>query len=93
MDDKQRTILRNVRLALVKDMEPEAVLLQMSASQVFSDRDEEEIKAKNTRERQCVELLSKLARRGAKAYDIFIEALEEVHSHLANVINDAGKWL
>lgn len=93
MADKYRNVLRNVRLGLVKDMTPGDVLLNMSAARVFSPSDEEEIKAKDTREIQCETLLEILPRKGAKAYSNFVEALEKVQPHLANLIREAGKWV
>lgn len=92
MDAKKRNILRNVRVSLVKDMEPEDVLLHMSAAHVFSDRDEDEIKAERTRQEKCQTLLSILPRRGAKAFSSFVKALEIVQPHLAYLIFEAGKW-
>lgn len=93
MDDMQRLILRNATVELVKDMGLEDVLLQMTASQVFSDRDEDEIRSKKTRVQRCEELISRLPRRGAKAFGSFLEALEKNQPHLALVIVDASKWL
>ncbi len=92
MDKKHRNILRNVRVGLVTDMDPEDILLHMAASHVFSDKDEEEIKAKKTRQGKCQTLLSILPKRGAKAFSSFVKALEKVHPHLANLIFEAGKW-
>ncbi len=91
MDKMHKKILRNVRLDLVKNMEPGDVLLHMSAAHVFSDNDEDEIKAKDTRRSQCEVLLSKLAKRGDKAYSSFLEALTEVQPFLANQVRKAGK--
>ncbi|XP_078378429.1 uncharacterized protein LOC144661517 isoform X1 [Oculina patagonica] len=89
MDEKHRDILKNVKVGLVKDMDPEEVLLHMAASHVFSDKDEEEIKAQKTRQEKCQTLLSILPKRGAKAFSSFVGVLEEVHAHLANLVLEA----
>ena len=91
LGDEYRNILTSVREALVKDMDPEDVLLKMAAKHVFTQGDEEKIKAKQTRGDQCVLFLEILPRKGAKAYDIFKESLGKVYPHLANVILEAGK--
>ena len=89
--DEYRSILMSVREALVKDMDPEDVLLKMAAKYVFTQGEEERIKAKKTRADKCVLFLEILPRKGARAYDIFKEALELVYPHLANIISEAGK--
>ncbi len=49
MDKMHRNILKKVKLALVTDMEPTLVLLHMADAHVFSDEDEDEVKANKTR--------------------------------------------
>ena len=56
-DDAREKILRIVRAALVKDMDPLMVLLKMAHADVFSTKDEEEIKGKKTGWDQCDTLL------------------------------------
>ena len=95
MDDVRIKILRSVREALVKDMDPLLVLLKMAHADVFSIKDEEEIKGKKTRWDQCDTLLEILPKRGAKAYDVFKEALKgDGHQHLANLLLnvETGKY-
>ena len=91
MDDQHRNILRGCREDLVKDMEPLIVLRSMTNQHLFTAEDESEIKAKETREKQCELLLEKLARKGARAYETFKETIEKVHPHLKNTILNAGK--
>ncbi|XP_078378485.1 THO complex subunit 1-like [Oculina patagonica] len=87
MDEDHRKILKSVKKKLVKDMDPEEVLLWMSGSHLLSERDEERIKARGlTREEQCNIILEMIPRRGAKAYDIFKEAINNVHPHLTSTI-------
>ena len=91
MDEKHRKLLKIVKEELVRDMDPEEVLLKMSASFVFSDKDEDEIKSEPTRRRKCEALLRILPTKGSKAYDSLKQALEEYQPHLANLIIEAGK--
>lgn len=91
MDDKQRNILRRCKGTLVKDMEPDEVLLQMADPLLFTTEDENKIKSRVTRQQQCETLLEMLQRKGAKAYEIFKKTLEKVHPHLARTIVEAGK--
>lgn len=89
MDDEHRKILKRCREELAKDMEPVKVLRQMVDPHLFSTDDEHEVKAEKTREKQCDKFLDMLARKGAKAYDIFMETITKAHPHLANVILNA----
>ena len=91
MDEKYRKILKSVKVGLVRDMDPEEVLLHMSSAPVFSERDEETIRAEKTREGRCETLLGILPRKGAVAYRSFVQALEEVQPHLAKLVLEAGK--
>ena len=91
MSEKYRNILRKARESLVKDMDPKNILLKMAGTKVFTDDDEEEIKAGLTRRQQCEQLLYILPRRGDRAYGIFKNALEEDQPHLVNLILKAGK--
>lgn len=92
LEEKYRDILRAVKDPLVKDMDPRAVLLKMSASLLFSSQDEEEINAKKTRQRQNEELLRILPTKGCHAFNIFKKALTESgQEHLANLLEEDGK--
>lgn len=91
MDVKHRNILKRCKGTLVKDMEPDEVLLQMVDSLLFTTEDENKIKSRETRQQQCEKLLEMLERKGAKAYEIFKQTLEIVHPHLARTIVETGK--
>ena len=91
MDGKHRILLKTLRPKLVQDMEVDQVLLQLAEFHVFNECDEEEIRSKSTREEKCISLLTKLPRKGAKAYDSLIKVLDRVQPHLAEVVRKAGK--
>jgi len=92
MDDEHRNILRRCREELLKDMEPEDVLLQMEDPFLFTVEDQHKIRSRDlTRQQQCEKLLAILEKKGARAYEIFKKTIEKVHPHLAGIIVDAGK--
>jgi len=92
MDDDYRKILRRCREMLVKDMEPEEVLLKMVDPFLFTTEDEKKIKSRDlTRQQQCEILLDMLPRKGAGAYENFKKTIEKVHPHLTGIILEAGK--
>ena len=91
MEERQIAILRNAKAGLRRDMNVTEVLLYMTT--VFTQADEDEIKSAGIRSVQCDTLVDKLLKKGAKAYDIFLEALIRVNPPLVHVLNQAGKSL
>ena len=92
MDEEHRNILRRCKETFVNDMEPEKVLLKMEDPLLFTIKDENKIKSKDsTRQEKCETLLEMLTGKGARAYDIFKKAIEIVHPNLARTIVEAGK--
>ncbi len=88
-DKKYRNILRNARERLVEDMNVEDVLLDMTSLQVFSETEEENIKATDlTRQQQCEKFLDILDSKGAKAFNSFVEAIGKVQPDLVNLLAD-----
>lgn len=76
----------------MRDLEPLQLLSHLTA--VLNDTDIEEIKAKGNRVEQSGWLLDILARRGEKAFDIFVNALQSVkgQTHLAFLLTkQSGK--
>lgn len=93
MDQQHRNILRRCREALVKDMDPRQVLIQMADPLLFTTEDENRINGSSlTRQQRCEILLDILPRKGAKAYEVFKETIAKVHSHLTATILRAGKY-
>ncbi|PFX13444.1 hypothetical protein AWC38_SpisGene22465 [Stylophora pistillata] len=88
LSDKHRQILNRVKPDLLKDMDPDEVLLHMAADDVFTQSEEEKIQAQPTRWEKCKELLKILPRKGTKAYRIFRKVLQSAHPHLANSISE-----
>ena len=67
-------------------MDADAVLLQMAAEDVFNKTGVERIKVNQIQLKKMSSSRRFLPTKGAKAYDIFKEKLQEVHPHLANII-------
>ena len=88
MEERRRTILRDYRSKIVKDLEPNNILPDLGS--VLTVNDDEEIKAQSTRPRRCEKLLEILPRKGPNAFKVFVEALKEEVPHLASDLIHAG---
>ena len=90
MDDKHREILRRNWSTLRRDLEPMKLLPHLV--NVLDVTDEQEIKVRATREDASDKLLEILPRRGPKAFEDFVKALQEVQPHLASpLVQQSGK--
>lgn len=92
MDDKHRKSLKENRVQLNLDLEPLQLLPHLT--DVLSDTDIDEIKTKENRVKQSESLLDILPRRGQKAFNIFVNALQNVkgQTHLASLLTmESGK--
>ena len=88
MEEKHRSILRDLRPNIIKDLEPNNILPHLG--RVFSDTEEEEIRAQSTRQKRCVTLLQILPRRGPFAFTKLVYALDIEAPHLASELTEAG---
>ena len=93
MEDKHRDILRSCHVALVTDLEPEMLFAHLIQERVMTPDDQEKINKIATRKLQSEEFLSILPRRGPKAYQEFVNALEENQSFLACKLLREGKYI
>jgi len=92
MDDKHRDILRRHWSSLRRDLEPVKLLPYLV--KVLDVTDEQEVKVKATREARTDKLLEILPRRGPKAFDDFVKALQEVQPFLAGpLLQEAGIYV
>ena len=92
MNDKHRDILRRHWSSLRRDLEPTRLLPYLV--NILDVTDEQEVKVKATREDKIDQLLEILPRRGPKAFDEFVKALQEVQPFLASpLIQEAGDYL
>ena len=92
MDDKHRDILRRHWSSLRRDLEPVKLLPYLV--KVLDVTDEQEVKVKATREARTDKLLDILPRRGPKAFDDFVKALQEVQPFLAGpLLQEAGIYV
>lgn len=89
MPPDKKQLLTTLKNQLVDDLEPDHLLLRMSASLVFSDREEGEIKAAGTRWARSEKFLTTLKTKSWYAYDEFRKALKETQPHLESLIANA----
>ena len=92
MEDKHRDILRSCHVALVTDLEPEMLFAHLIQERVMTLDHQEKINKIATRKLQSEEFLSILLRSGPKAYQEFVNALEENQSFLACKLLREGKY-
>ncbi|XP_044179741.1 uncharacterized protein LOC122961199 [Acropora millepora] len=88
MEDTHRTILRDFRPNIIKDLEPNNILPDLG--RVLTAKDDEEIKAQSTRQGRCEKLLEILPRKGPNAFKVFVEALKKEAPHLADDLIEAA---
>ena len=88
MEDRRRTILRDHRPNIVRDLEPNNILPDLGS--VLTAEDEAEIMGQSTRQEKCEQLLEIIPRKGPNAFKVFVEALKEEAPHLASDLIDAG---
>ena len=88
MEQKHRTILRNHKSNLQKDLEPRDILSKLAT--VLTEKDEEKVRAQPTKERRCDKLFDILPSKGPNAFDVFVDSLKEEANHLALVLIEAG---
>ena len=90
MDEKHRKILRRNWSTLINELEPRRLLPYLA--NVLDQADEEVIKEVATRRDANDMLLEILLRRGPKAFESFVKALQEVQPHLASpLVQQSGK--
>ncbi|XP_067020545.1 uncharacterized protein [Acropora muricata] len=86
---KHRTILRDYRSIIVKNLEPNNILSKLVT--VLTEKDVAEIREQSTRQERCERLLEILPRKGPNGFTVFVEALKEEAPHLASDLIDAAR--
>ncbi|XP_066921954.1 caspase-2-like [Clytia hemisphaerica] len=91
MDKKHRKLLLKHRLAFVKDLEATDVSSLLYESGTITENDMESIEAIKLRRDRVEHLMDLLPRKGPKAFDGFINALEEskLYDHLASLLTSS----
>ncbi|XP_044179725.1 uncharacterized protein LOC114955322 [Acropora millepora] len=89
MNEKHRSILRDLRPDIIRDLEPNNILPHLG--RVFTEKEEEEIRAQSTRQERCVRLLEILPRKGPLAFAAFVAVLKKEAYHLAVELIEAEK--
>ena len=90
MDEKHRKILRRNWSTLRNELEPRKLLPYLD--NVLDNEDQEVIREEATRRDASDMLLDILPRRGPKAFEDFVKALQEVQPYLASpLVQQSGK--
>ena len=90
MDEKHRKILRRNWSTLRNELEPKKLLPYLM--NVLHNEDQEVIREEATRRDASDMLLDILPRRGPKAFEDFVKALQEVQPYLASpLVQQSGK--
>ena len=89
MDEEHRAILRKNFPYLVRDLEPLKLLHDLA--EVLDEDDRDEVKSGSSRKNQAETILELLPRKGPKAFECFVGALNKRQKHLARpLIEQSG---
>lgn len=78
MDAKDKQVLRFLRLELCADLLVEGLIIQyLYQEEILTDNHVQEIRAQVTNQRKTLVLLDILPTRGPKAFEAFLESLQE----------------
>lgn len=78
MDARDKQILRSLRLELCAELLVDGLIIQYLYQEgILSENHLQEIKSQVTNQRKTMMLLDILPTRGPKAFDIFLESLQE----------------
>ena len=84
-------ILQKLIVELVKDVEPEPLLLHLYQKGIIDQDDMDEIRSKKIRNKVNQDLIFKLMRRGPEAFPILVEGLQRKQPFLACLLLKEGK--
>ena len=84
-------ILQKLIVELVKDVEPEPLLLHLYQKGIIDQDDMDEIRSKKIRNKVNQNLIFKLMRRGPEAFPILVEGLQRKQPFLACLLLKEGK--
>ncbi|KFV71486.1 Death domain-containing protein CRADD, partial [Dryobates pubescens] len=78
MDARDKQLLRSMRLELCTEVLVDGVVIQYLYQEgILTDSHVQEIKAQTTTQRRTMMLLDILPTRGPKAFDVFLDSLQE----------------
>ncbi|KAG8137967.1 hypothetical protein E2320_003904 [Naja naja] len=78
MDARDKQVLRSLRLELCAELLVEGLIIQyLYQEEILTDNHVQEIKAQVTNQRKTLVLLDILPTRGPKAFEAFLESLQE----------------
>ena len=85
-------ILRKHTSTLVKDLEPEKLMLHLDQMDIIDENDGAKIRSTKTRTDMNEALLTALTKRGAKAFRTLVEGLQKFQPSLACILLQEGTW-
>ena len=83
MKECHKLILQRLTLELVKNLEPQPLLLYLYQKEIINQDDMDEVRSKNIRKDVCVALISKLMLKGPEAFPELVEGLQQNQPFLA----------
>ena len=93
MEKSDRDSLRKNRLDLCRDLDAKQVTQFLYSKDILSEKDKQEIDAKNTQRERSEELLDILPRRGPNAFKAFLEFIAENQNHLFKLLQPVAEGI
>ena len=93
MEEKHKDILKRCYVPLMKDLEPKKLFAHLIQERVMTSDDKERISKIDKRKRQSEEFMNILLRRGPRAYQEFVKALEDKQPFLACILLREGTYI
>lgn len=85
-------ILRKHTSTLVKDLEPEKLMLHLDQMDIIDENNGPKIRSRKTRTGMNEALLTTLTKRGPKAFRTLVEGLQKFQPSLARILLQEGTW-
>lgn len=89
---KYKSILLKFHDLLLEKIDPDKVLHQLIRAGVFTYRERERIKEKQTQKDKSEQLLTILAKKEPRAYEEFVKALKKYDPSLACQLLEEGRY-
>ena len=91
MRECHKHVLQKLIIKLVKDLEPEPLLLYLYQKEIIDQNDMDEVRSKKIRKDVNEDLIFTLMRRGPEAFPNLVEGLQRKQPFLACLLLKEGK--
>lgn len=88
LNESHRKVLQRCRFRLIKDIDAQVILDQLSSDDGFKHDIKEQILSYSTREQKNGAFLDRLETRGDRTFLLFLEILQEKYKHLAFILEE-----